>query len=271
MPELPEIETTRRGIAPHILKQKIKNVIIRQAQLRWPIYNKLAQCVRHQIVTAVNRRGKYLLISLTNGTMLFHLGMSGRLCIISANQTAQKHDHVDVTFTNGQCLRFTDPRRFGSLHWTSNDPLQHRLLQHLGPEPLSCEFSAEYLFEKSRNRYSAIKVFIMDSKIVVGVGNIYANEALFHSRINPLKPAGDITLKHCAKLVAAIKSTLEQAIERGGTTLRDFLSAEGKPGYFQQTLAVYDKADQPCPQCGHVIESVRLGQRSTFFCRDCQR
>jgi len=271
MPELPEVETTRRGISEPLLHAMVQKVTVRQPKLRWPIPPKLAKSLQGQIIENIDRRGKYLLMQTANGTMLIHLGMSGRLRILPHGLKPQKHDHVDFYFNNNLCLRYTDPRRFGAILWTNENPLQHPLLINLGPEPLSRQFSSEYLFQKSRGRKVTIKQFLMDSKIVVGVGNIYATESLFYAGISPLRAAGQISHARYDKLTKCVKQVLRKAIKAGGTTLRDFYSSDGKPGYFKQQLAVYGREHQPCPQCGKVLRKKIIAQRSSVYCRLCQR
>jgi formamidopyrimidine-DNA glycosylase len=271
MPELPEVETTRRGISPHIENNTISAVIVRNRNMRWPIPKGLNSKLKNQKVISVIRRAKYLLIKTEAGTLIIHLGMSGSLRILSTNEIVEKHDHFELQFKNGICLRLRDPRRFGSVLWTKNDPLKHKLLVNLGPEPLDKEFNNELLFQKSRKRKTSIKQFIMDAKIVVGVGNIYASEALFLAGIKPTRLAGKITKKHSLDLTRAIKKILKQAIKQGGTTLKDFTSSNGKPGYFQQKLKVYDRKDEFCVICKKPIKKIILGQRSTFYCSHCQK
>lgn len=270
MPELPEVETTRAGIEPHLSGQRIERVLIRQRQLRWPIPQRLAAELKGARIKGVTRRGKYLLLATDRGTAILHLGMSGSLRIVDSDTPLQKHDHVDIILANGAALRFHDPRRFGCLLWTRKDPMQHELLSGLGPEPLGQDFNGEYLFEKSRAKKLAVKAFIMDSKVVVGVGNIYANEALFRAGIHPKRAAGRISRERYGLLAQAIVEVLSEAILQGGTTLRDFVNSEGKPGYFQQTLAVYGRDGEACSSCGTPILVSRLGQRSTFYCTQCQ-
>ncbi|MCL4158679.1 UNVERIFIED_CONTAM: hypothetical protein GTU68_067325, partial [Idotea baltica] len=241
MPELPEVETTRRGIEPHINGQTILSVVTRTKKLRWPIPGQLNKKLSNQVITSVNRRGKYLLLNCEPGTLIIHLGMSGSIRITEITAAAQKHDHVDIVFKKN-ILRLRDPRRFGAVLWTSKDPLSHKLLASLGPEPLQKEFTAQHLYQASRNRRISVKEFIMNSHIVVGVGNIYATESLFTSKIHPLRAAGKISLPRYELLVNAIKGILADAIQRGGTTLRDFTREDGKPGYFQQELQVYGRA-----------------------------
>jgi len=270
MPELPEVETSRRGIEPHILHKKVTDVVIRQRQLRWPIPVTLKkQLVNHKI-NEVSRRGKYILLIADVGTVIIHLGMSGSLRILDKSRPAEKHDHIDIVFKN-KVLRLRDPRRFGSVLWTKKNPLEHKLLRELGPEPLNDEFTAEYLFRQSRQRKVAIKTFLMNSHIVVGVGNIYANEALFSAGINPKRSASNISFKRYQQLVPIIKDILSRAISQGGTTLKDFTQQDGKPGYFQQTLAVYGRAGEPCPVCNQTIRQITQAQRSSFYCTQCQK
>ena len=271
MPELPEVETTRRGIAPHLLNKKITQVIVRNRQLRWPVPARLSSILQGQTVRAVSRRGKYLLIEVASGTLLVHLGMSGSLRVLPCTTPVEKHDHLDIVFNHEQCLRLRDPRRFGAVLWTRDDPLQHHLLKQLGPEPLSKAFSASYLFAKAARRKVSIKQFIMDSKVVVGVGNIYASEALFLAGIHPKRQAGRISLERFENLVKAIKKVLQAAIKQGGTTLRDFTASDGKPGYFKQQLNVYARGGEACLVCGKPIKQIVLGQRSTYYCSQCQK
>ncbi len=270
MPELPEVETTRRGISPHVKGKRVSSVTIRQASLRWPIPTNLeATLLRHKLID-IHRRGKYLLFEFTHGHLLIHLGMSGSLRIVGDKELPQKHDHFDICFS-GTCLRYHDPRRFGAILWTSDAIESHRLLSHLGPEPLTDEFSSEYIFKQSRKRTKDIKSFIMDSHIVVGVGNIYANEALFSSGIRPTKAAGKVTAKQYALLVDEIKIVLQRSITQGGTTLRDFVGGDGKPGYFVQQLNVYGRKGQPCVICAKPLKEIRQSQRSSVYCTGCQK
>ncbi|HYE35854.1 bifunctional DNA-formamidopyrimidine glycosylase/DNA-(apurinic or apyrimidinic site) lyase [Methylocaldum sp.] len=270
MPELPEVETTRRGILPHLLGQTVQAMIVRQPRLRWPIPADLPGKLDRQTIRSVERRGKYILIGATRGTLIVHLGMSGSLRILDPKSPPRKHDHLDLVLVNGTCLRFHDPRRFGCVIWTEDDPLLHPLLAELGPEPLSAHFDAPYLHGKAKGRSMAVKAFLMDSRIVVGVGNIYANEALFRAGIDPRRRAGRIALLRYEKLVVSVHSVLFEAIEQGGTTLRDFVNENGSPGYFQQTLQVYGRTGVPCRQCGELVRTQRLGQRSTYWCPKCQ-
>ena len=271
MPELPEVETTCRGIAPHIEGQTVKQVIIRQPQLRWPVPEALDRILTGLSIQSVSRRAKYLLLTTSAGTMLVHLGMSGSLRIISNGQNAGKHDHIDFIFNDGTVLRFNDPRRFGAVLWTSAPVAEHQLLKDLGPEPLLPDFNGELLYSLSRNRKVPVKSFIMDSHIVVGVGNIYANEALFMAGIRPSRQAGKISLARYQKLVECIRVVLQHSIDQGGTTLRDFVNEAGKPGYFKQQLRVYGRKGLPCVQCQQPLTEIRLANRSTVFCSDCQR
>lgn len=271
MPELPEVEIISRGIAPYVLGETVTDVIVRNRRLRWPVPGQLRKKLIGQSIEKITRRAKYTVFHTGQGCMLIHLGMSGSLRIITGNQSPGKHDHIDIVFASGRCLRFRDPRRFGSIHWTGDAPLQHKLLRYLGPEPLSEELSGDYLFKKSRKRTQSVKTFIMDSHIVAGVGNIYANEALFTAGIHPQRKAGNISKLRYEKLAAAIRQVLQQALAKGGTTLRDFVNGEGAPGYFRPELKVYGRAGEPCVICNSIIRVIRIGQRSTFYCPLCQR
>lgn len=271
MPELPEVETTRRGIAPYIENQTIAQIVIRNHQLRWPVPDHLNTTLAQRIIHSVSRRGKYLLLATDVGTLIAHLGMSGSLRILQQEQAPQKHDHLDFIFTNGICLRYHDPRRFGAMVWTTEPPFQHRLLIKLGPEPLSPDFNGDYLHQRAQNRSVLVKSFIMDSHIVVGVGNIYANEALFLAGIHPERPAGSITLERYIKLAEAIKTVLEQAITQGGTTLRNFVNEAGNPGYFKQRLNVYGRGKLLCRHCHSALTEIRISNRTTVFCPCCQQ
>lgn len=270
MPELPEVETTRRGIAPHLKGRTVTELVVRQPQLRWPIPAELHELLPDQPVLSVERRAKYLLIRFEPGTLLLHLGMSGSLRLVAVDQEAGKHDHVDICLDSGMALRLTDPRRFGAVLWQPKGE-QHSLLSSLGPEPLTDAFTAEHLVSCAKGRRTAIKTFIMDNHIVVGVGNIYANEALYAAGIHPKRAAGRISSERLASLVDEIKRVLARAIEQGGTTLKDFVGGDGKPGYFAQQLNVYGRAGEPCMGCGRELTEIRLGQRSTVFCSHCQR
>lgn len=245
--------------------------IVRDRRLRWPIAATFEAAVRNQIVLSVDRRAKYILIKLQHGTVILHLGMSGSLRLVSSGTRPRAHDHWDLVLDSGLTLRFHDPRRFGSLHWTPDDPAKHALLKSLAPEPLSDEFDGEYLFKATRRRSVAIKQLIMNSRLVVGVGNIYASEALFRARISPRRAAGRITRAEAGKLANAIKTVLKAAIKIGGTTLRDYVNADGAPGYFRQKLFVYERAKQPCRVCKSPVKQFTQGQRSTYWCSTCQR
>lgn len=271
MPELPEVEVVRQGLSPQILGQKIAAVLIREQRLRFPVTPELHHFILGQKILEISRRGKYLLFTLKKGTLIWHLGMSGSLRVLSKEKLPQKHDHVELRFGNGMILRFNDPRRFGCLLFTEEDPLRHRLLSHLGPEPLLQDFSANYLWQKSRKRKVALKVFIMDSKTVVGVGNIYAAEALFAAKLHPLMMAEKLSLEQCQLLVKVIKAILRRAIKQGGTTLKDFVNSDGKPGYFKQKLQVYGRGGQPCFSCQTELIEKKLAQRATVYCPTCQK
>ncbi|RLA46457.1 MAG: DNA-formamidopyrimidine glycosylase [Gammaproteobacteria bacterium] len=270
MPELPEVETTRLGLAPHLLNHCVERVIVRNGALRWPVPVDLAEHITGWTVDSIERRGKYLLIVFQHGCLMVHLGMSGSLRMVSAQVPVGKHDHVDIVLDNGLILRFNDPRRFGSILWVEGDPTLHPLLKDLGPEPLSDEFSGQYLHGRACKRSLPVKSLLMDSRMVVGVGNIYANEALFMSGVHPLRKAGRISAARYDKLAEAVKSVLASAIEQGGTTLRDFVGGDGKPGYFKQQLQVYGRAGRLCKRCGGVLKELRLNQRSTVYCPGCQ-
>lgn len=305
MPELPEVETARRGIAPHLVGQRIARVIVRDKRLRWPVSAALVKALPGQTIHAVERRAKYILLrtaaapelsppvpiamgrgrrvveikdgrgqphppGASSGTVILHLGMSGSVRVVAGSTPPTKWDHVDILLENGQCLRLRDPRRFGSLLWTTTDPTRHRLLKDLGPEPLGAGFDGDYLYQKARGRKLAARDFLMNTRILAGVGNIYANEVLFHTGIRPQRAAGRIPRARFAPLATAIRQTLQRAIRAGGTTLRDFQNADGLPGYFQQTLFVYGRAGEPCRHCGTPIRALKLGQRSAFYCPHCQ-
>ena len=270
MPELPEVETTCRGIAPHVVGKKITRVVVRERRLRYPIPRNFAAKVTGQRIDGVSRRGKYLLLACDDGTLIIHLGMSGNLRLVPVATPAEKHDHVDLCLSNGLVLRLRDPRRFGLMVWTVDDPLSHPLLNDLGPEPLTAAFNGAYLNERARGRSVPVKQFIMDAKVVAGVGNIYANEALFMAKVHPRRAAGRVTADEYVALAKAIKRVLRKAIGAGGTTLRDFVDGDGRAGYFSQQLQVYGRAGQPCRRCAHAIELERQGQRATYFCPHCQ-
>ena len=274
MPELPEVETTRRGIAPYLLGQRVHRVVLRRTNLRWPIPVEISKLLPGQRIDAVERRAKYLLLHTRAGSALVHLGMTGVLRVLPPDAPVGKHDHVDIAFGGGgdraeRILRFTDARRFGSLLWQAPGEIPP-LLAMLGPEPLGDAFDGDTLWRASRGRIAAVKTFLMDSHVVVGVGNIYASEALFAARIDPRRPAGGISRARYARLAIEVKLLLARAIKRGGTTLRDFISPDGKPGYFLRELGVYGHAGEACPVCGTPVRQVTLGQRSTFWCPRCQ-
>ena len=270
MPELPEVETTRRGIAPHLIGQRVSRVIVRERRLRWPVPEDLDVRLSGQRIEAVERRAKYLLIKAEVGTLISHLGMSGNLRLVEAGLPAAKHEHVDIELESGLALRYTDPRRFGAMLW-SELPLEHELLARLGPEPLTELFDGERLYQLSRGKAVAVKPFIMDNAVVVGVGNIYATEALFAAGIDPRRAAGTVSRARYVRLAGEIKRVLAHAIERGGTTLRDFIGGDGQPGYFQQELFAYGRGGQFCKVCGSTLREVKLGQRASVYCPKCQR
>ena len=274
MPELPEVETTRRGLLP-LVGNVAKSVTIRHPRLRWPIPQHLLQTLPNQTLKALTRRAKYILCEFSgedaDGVLLLHLGMSGRIQVLDCNYPAEKHDHFDIEFIDGQVLRLRDPRRFGAVLWLDNHDNNHPLLNSLGPEPLEADFNAKYLQKALANKTLAIKNAIMDGHVVVGVGNIYASESLFRSRIHPETPANKLSLKRCERLVVEIKSTLQDALNAGGSSLRDFFGTDGNPGYFQQEYFVYARTNEPCKVCARPIKTMRLGQRSTFYCEYCQK
>jgi formamidopyrimidine-DNA glycosylase len=270
VPELPEVETTRRGLAPHLRNQHIVRIEVRERRLRWPVPAGLERTVAGAAIHSVQRRGKYLLIALTQGWLIIHLGMSGRLRVLPHATAPGRHDHFDIVLASGMLVRYTDPRRFGALLWTSKDPAQHELLRGMAPEPLGRTFNAKWLHARTRQRTTPIKLALMNNEIVTGVGNIYANEALFRAGINPRTKAGRLSLSRCEKLVTAVKATLREAIAAGGSSLRDFFGANGAPGYFQQQYMVYARQGEPCRVCATPIRALRLGQRSTFYCTRCQ-
>lgn len=270
MPELPEVETTRQGIAPFCEAQVVERVIVRNPSLRWPVPQDLPERLAGRCIKAVERRAKYLLVHVAGGAVIVHLGMSGSLRIITDDSPPQAHDHVELILASGVRLRYNDPRRFGCWLW-ADDPAQHPLLASLGPEPLASSFNGAYLYRLSRQRKSPIKSFLMDNHVVVGVGNIYANEALFKAGIHPQRPAGRISLDRYHRLAEAIRETLSAAILMGGTTLRDFVNSDGKPGYFAQSLLVYGRGDEPCRQCGQPLREIRMNHRTTVYCTRCQR
>lgn len=270
MPELPEVETTRRGLAPHVEGRRVQAVTLRRPDLRWPIPDEVARLLPGQRIDGVRRRAKYLLLDTDAGSALLHLGMTGSLRVLPADTPVKPHDHVDLVLEQNRVLRFTDPRRFGCLLWQAPGET-HDLLHGLGPEPLSEAFDGDYLFERSRGRSAPVKSFLMDQRVVVGVGNIYAAESLFMAGISPLRAAGKVSRPRYAALAEAAKRILEYAIARGGTTLRDFISPDGLPGYFEQELSVYGREGQPCPRCGAALRHASIGQRASVWCGRCQR
>jgi formamidopyrimidine-DNA glycosylase len=269
MPELPEVEVSRMGITPHVVGQTVTKIIVRNPKLRWPIPEEIQQ-IEGQVIQKVTRRAKYLLLHTDVGYAIVHLGMSGSLRVLPASIPPEKHDHVDLVLSSGEVLRYNDPRRFGAWLWELPD-LDHKVLSQLGPEPLSDDFTAEYLQEKAKGKRTAVKQFIMDNKVVVGVGNIYANESLFSAGIHPKRAAGEVSAEKIAVFVDEIKLVLAFAIEQGGTTLKDFKNADGKPGYFAQELQVYGKGGKPCPRCDNPLSEMKIGQRATVFCSECQK
>jgi len=271
VPELPEVEVARRGLARHLTGQTIAKVVIRNAKLRWPIPENLPKLLHGKTIRALRRRAKYLLVEFDHGTLILHLGMSGSLCILPARTPAEKHDHLDLVLGDGMLMRLRDPRRFGAVLWHSGDVNAHPLLAALGPEPLGEDFDTRYLYQATRGRSVAIKQCIMDSRVVAGIGNIYANEALFRAGIRPQLAAGKLSRERCARLVEAIRATLTEAIGKGGSTLRNFVGSDGKPGYFQQHYRVYGRGGEPCRKCGAPIKQIRQGQRSSFYCKHCQK
>jgi formamidopyrimidine-DNA glycosylase len=271
MPELPEVETTLRGVAPHLIGRRIERLVVRERRLRYPVAEGTEAALAGQAVLGVRRRGKYLLLDLERGGVLIHLGMSGSLRVLPAPTPPGPHDHLDLCLGGGQCLRLRDPRRFGLFLWTPEPLEKHPLIRRLGPEPLGPDFDGDYLCARSRGRRTAVKAFIMDSGEVVGVGNIYASESLYRAGIHPGRACGRVSLARYRRLAEAIREVLAQAIEQGGTSLRDFVREDGSPGYFAVALKVYGRTGEPCPTCGTPIQQRRIGQRSSFFCPRCQR
>lgn len=270
MPELPEVETTCRGIEPHTKNRTVTDVIVRQPQLRWLVPDSIQDLVG-QSIEAVSRRSKYVLLEANTGTVMIHLGMSGSLRVVDATLAPDKHDHVDLVLDSGKALRLHDPRRFGAVLWTTENTDGHKLISHLGPEPLTEAFDDTHLHKSAQNRSVSVKQFIMDGHVVVGVGNIYASESLFMAGISPKRAANKVSKQRYVLLTKCIKEVLARAIEQGGTTLRDFVQAEGKPGYFQQQLNVYGRAGEKCLACDSIIKQAKQGQRSTFYCSQCQK
>lgn len=270
MPELPEVETTLRGIAPHLQGAQVKDVVVRNAQLRWPIPAELPAWLRGRQILDLRRRAKYLLLAFEHGTLILHLGMSGSLRILPHGTPPEKHDHFDLVLNNDKLMRLRDPRRFGAVLWHEGDITEHPLLRTLGPEPLNDTFDADYLYRATRSRSVAIKLALMDNHLVVGVGNIYANEALFRAGIRPQRSAKRLSRARCAVLVQTVQEVLRAAIEKGGSTLRDFIHSDGSSGYFQQHYFVYGRGGEACLRCTAPIRVIRQGQRSTFYCPHCQ-
>ena len=271
MPELPEVETTRRGLLPHMEGIRIVRAVVRHRQMRQPVPPVLPDCLVELTIRTVLRRAKYLLIDCTTGTLIIHLGMSGRLWLVNGGTAPEKHDHFDLHLANDKIIRLRDPRRFGLVLWVTDNPFLHPLLNRLGPEPLSDDFNAPYLFRQTRSRSSAIKIVIMDSHLVVGVGNIYASEALFHAGISPRKSARRLSLARCAELVQSISQVLQQAIQAGGSSIRDYVNSDGMAGNFQSQFFVYGRAGEPCKKCQTPIKHLVQGQRATYYCPICQR
>ncbi|GHD62026.1 bifunctional DNA-formamidopyrimidine glycosylase/DNA-(apurinic or apyrimidinic site) lyase [Jeongeupia chitinilytica] len=271
MPELPEVETTRRGVAPYLDDAVVQSLIVREARLRWPIPAGLPDLLAGQPIRSLRRRAKYLLIGFDSGTAILHLGMSGSLRVLTEAYPPEKHDHFDLVLTSGVRLRYRDPRRFGALLWADGDGSDHPLIAALGPEPLSGAFDAAHLAAALARTRRAVKLVIMDNHVVVGVGNIYASESLFRAGVHPERPASTLSAAETAMLTEAIKATLAEAITAGGSTLRDFVDSEGKPGYFQLNAFVYGRNDTPCRVCGTLIRQIRIGQRTSYYCPHCQR
>jgi formamidopyrimidine-DNA glycosylase len=271
MPELPEVETTRRGLVAHMEGVRIDHAVVRERRMRLPIPRALPQCVAGLTIRALTRRAKYLLLDCGAGTLIVHLGMSGRLWLVDKDTPVEKHDHFDLVLANGKVVRLRDPRRFGLVLWQTGDVLRHPLLASLGPEPLSADFNGAALYNVTRKRGAAIKLVIMDSHVVVGVGNIYASEALFRAGISPRVAARRLTRERCDVLANTIRETLSEAIVAGGSSIRDYVGSDGMAGNFQSHFAVYDREGQPCNRCGTTIKRLQQGQRSTFYCRQCQR
>ena len=271
MPELPEVETTRRGLEPALVNRRIRGAVVRNRALRRPVPPQLPRLLAGATICSLARRGKYLLIVCDRGTLIVHLGMSGRLWLVDAATAPERHDHFDLLLDDGRAVRLRDPRRFGLLLWQEADALQHELLAQMGPEPLDGQFDAGWLYRETRRRSAAIKQVLMDSRVVAGIGNIYASEALFRAGINPKLPARRIGLERCARLVDHIRETLADAIRAGGSTLRDYVGGDGQAGYFQNQFLVYGRAGKPCARCGAAIRELRQGQRSTFYCARCQK
>jgi formamidopyrimidine-DNA glycosylase len=271
MPELPEVETTRRGIEPHAVGRKITALHLYEPRLRWRVQDDLPERVQEQRIVQVARRAKYVLLGLETGTLILHLGMSGSVRVLCADTPRLTHDHFDLVLDSGYTIRFNDPRRFGSLHYITGNPQDHPLLAELAPEPFDPAFNTEYLWRVTRGRKVAIKQLLMNSKLVVGVGNIYANEVLFKAKVRPRRPARTLTREEVGRIVRAVKSVLSMAIRVGGTTLRDYVGVDGEPGYFKQKLFVYERQRQPCRTCRTPVRQLTQGQRSTYYCPSCQK
>jgi len=270
MPELPEVEVCRRGIEPHVLNQYVSNVIVRNSNMRWPITPTISEICDEKI-TSIKRRAKYLLLETSKGTLMLHLGMSGTIRVIDKDTEVTKHDHFDLVLASGLALRLNDPRRFGSVLWITDDIYDHALIKKLGPEPLLPDFTEDYLYRKSRNKTVPIKTFLMNNHVVVGVGNIYANESLFKAGIDPRSKSGKILKRQYVELTRHIKETLTRAIEQGGTTLKDFTQSDGKPGYFAQELLVYGRGGELCFKCKTALKEIKQAGRATVFCPNCQQ
>lgn len=270
MPELPEVETTRRGILEAVVGHRVKALAVHQPRLRWPVPAELSQ-IKGQRIDRLDRRGKYLIFGTRKGSALVHLGMSGSLRLARPDEARRLHDHIELTLDSGWLLRFHDPRRFGCFLWLTEPPETHPLLASLGPEPLEGDFDGHYLLQRAQGRQAPVKSFLMDSHVVVGVGNIYANEALYRAGIHPTRAAGRISAERYIRLAEAVQQILRQAIEQGGTTLKDFISGHSEPGYFQQKLDVYGRAGLPCHTCGTALKEIRISGRSTVYCPQCQR
>ena len=271
MPELPEVETTRRGVEPLVVGRRVTAVRVHDSRLRQPVTRNLGEILTGQRLLHLHRRAKYLLFVFQRGTLIVHLGMSGSIRVVNSEVARLPHDHVEILFGTRRCLRLRDPRRFGLMLWTEGDPRAHPLLRDLGPEPFAEAFNADYLRDRADGRSAAVKNFIMDGHIVVGVGNIYASEALFRARIHPARAAGRVSRARYAELTLHIRQVLEEAIEAGGTTLRDFVRNDGEPGYFRHDLKVYGRGGEPCVSCKWPLSMRVIGQRSSFFCSRCQR
>ena len=272
MPELPEVEITKQGIEPFLRGQTIEKIVLRNLQLRWPIPQKLRKILPGLKIASITRRAKYILIDCSAGWLIIHLGMSGSLRVLNpSSETPTKHEHYDLHVSNYNMILYRDPRKFGALIWTANNPNDHRLISHLGPEPLDDEFNSDFLHQKLQTKSSAVKLQIMNNQVVTGVGNIYANESLFHAGIRPSRRANDVSRRKLERLITAIKTTLKRAIRAGGSSLQDFYLADGSTGYFQQEYMVYGRDGEPCRKCETTIKSITLGQRSSFYCPKCQK